>query len=61
MPKPAVRNNEKHLLKCECMKEEALLEEIYVRLGFAGLEIASEHPNENGWKALSRPERWKTM
>lgn len=61
MPKPAVRDDEKHLLKCGCMKEEALLEEIYVRLGFAGSEIASQHPGENGWKVLSRPERWRIM
>jgi len=53
------------LLQCGCKKEEALFEEIYVRLGFIGEEIAKErkemYDEKSGWRAISRPERERTL
>jgi len=65
MPKEPVEENDMELLQCGCKKEEALFEEIYVRLGFIGEEIAKErkemYDEKSGWRAISRPERERTL
>jgi len=65
MPKEPVEENDMELLQCGCKKEEALFEEIYVRLGFIGEEIAKErkemYGEKSGWRAISRPERERTL
>jgi len=65
MRKEPVEENDMELLQCGCKKEEALFEEIYVRLGFIGEEIAKErkemYDEKSGWRAISRPERERTL
>lgn len=65
MPDEPVKDDEIELLKCGCKKEDALLEEIYVKLAFIGKDVAKERKMEynekSGWKAASRPERERTL
>ena len=65
MPKEPVGENDEGLLQCDCKREEALFEEIYVRLGFIGERIAKDRKDlygeKSGWKAISRPERERTL
>ena len=65
MPDEPVRDDEIELLKCGCKKEDALLEEIYVKLAFIGKDVAKErkmkYNEKSGWKAISRPERERTL
>ena len=65
MPNPPVTNDDLGLLECGCNIEEALVEEIYVRLGIIGKDIAEERKRDgseaSGWKALGRPERERIL
>ena len=65
MPKDPVRQRDKRILQCGCKKEEALFEEIYVRLGIIGENVAKErkdmYDERSGWRAISRPERERTL
>jgi len=57
MPDPPVGPDEEDtLLQCGCRIEEALVEEIFVKLGIIGKGV-HETKRVNGWKALSNPER----
>jgi len=49
------------LLQCGCKVQEALVEEVYVKLGLIGEDVAKEREGENGWKAISRPERERIL
>ena len=62
MPEDPVDKNDSELLQCGCKIEEALVEEVFVRLGIIGKDVAEERKSEgNGWKALSRPERERQL
>lgn len=62
MPDPPVTEKDMGLLQCGCKVEEALVEEIYVKLGIIGKDIAEERKGEgSGWKALGRPERERIL
>lgn len=62
MPDPPVTEDDVELLECGCNIEEALVEEIYVRLGIIGKDVAEERKKEgSGWKALGRPERERVL
>jgi hypothetical protein len=62
MPDPPVTEHDLDLLECGCKIEEALVEEIYVRLGIVGKGISEERKSEgSGWKALGRPERERIL
>jgi hypothetical protein len=62
MPDPPVTKDDLDLLECGCKIEEALVEEIYVKLGIVGKDIAEERKSEgSGWKALGRPERERIL
>jgi len=57
MPDPPVDVGDVDLLQCGCKVQEALVEEVYVKLGLIGEDVVKEREGENGWKAISRPER----
>ena len=61
MPDPPVDASDVDLLQCGCNVQEALVEEIYVTLGLIGEDVAKEREGENGWKAISRPERERIL
>jgi hypothetical protein len=61
MPNPPVDEDDEGLLECGCKVEEALVEEVYLKLGIIGEDIAKEREGENGWKALGRPERERIL
>jgi hypothetical protein len=62
MPDPPIDESDVDLLECGCKIEEALVEEIYVKLGIIGNDVAKERKNDgSGWKALGRPERERTL
>ena len=62
MPDPPVTPDDLDLLECGCNIEEALVEEIYVKLRIIGKDIAKERKKEgSGWKALGRPERERIL
>ena len=61
MPHPPVDVGDVDLLQCGCKIQEALVEEVYVKLGLIGEDIAKEREGENGWKAISRPERERIL
>ena len=61
MPDPPVDVDDVDLLQCGCKVQEALVEEVYVKLGLIGEDVAKEREGENGWKAISRPERERIL
>jgi hypothetical protein len=62
MPDPPVTPDDLDLLECGCNIEEALVEEIYVRLRIIGKDVAEERKKEGSrWKALGRPERERIL
>ena len=64
MPDEPVIQSDTDLLQCGCKKEEALLEEVFIQLGFIGKEVAEDRKalgEKSGWKALRRPERERTL
>ena len=61
MPDPPVDASDVDLLQCGCKVQEALVEEVYVKLGLIGEDVAKEREGENGWKAISRPERERIL
>ena len=64
MPDVPVKNDEPDLLQCGCKIEGALLEMVYMKLGFIGEDVAKEkmeNGEKSGWKAMSRPERERTL
>ena len=61
MPDPPVDASDINLLQCGCKVQEALVEEVYVKLGLIGEDVAKERKGENGWKAISRPERERIL
>ena len=62
MPDPPVDEDDVDLLECGCKIEEAIVEEIYVKLGIIGQDVALERKAEgSGWKALGRPERERIL
>jgi hypothetical protein len=62
MPNPPVTEDDLGLLECGCKIEEALVEEIYIKLGIVGKDISEERKGEgSGWKALGRPERERIL
>ena len=64
MPDEPVVQSDTDLLQCGCKKEEALLEEVFVQLGFIEKEVAEDRKalgEKSGWKALGRPERERTL
>lgn len=62
MPVPPVTEKDLGLLECSCKIEEAVVEEIYVKLGIVRKDIAEERKSEgSGWKALGRPERERIL
>ena len=60
MPNPPVDPNDIGLLECGCREDEALVEAIYVELGFIGEEVAKQKAGY-GWKTLGRPERERLL
>ena len=55
MPDEPVVQSDTDLLQCGCKKGEALLEEVFVQLGFIGKEVAEDRKalgEKSGWKAL---------
>ena len=62
MPDPPVDKDDVDLLECGCKIEEAIVEEIYVKLGIIGQDVALERKAEgSGWKALGRAERERIL
>lgn len=62
MPVPPIDEGDVDFLECGCRIEEALVEQIYVKLGIIGNDIAEERkPEGSGWKALGRPERERIL
>jgi hypothetical protein len=63
MPEPAVTTKEQStLLQCGCKIKEAIVEEVFVKLGIIGDNISKEKKEEgSGWKALGRPERERIL
>jgi len=66
MPEDPVDEDDNELLECGCKIKDALIEEIYVQLGFIGEDVAKKRAEESGakesgWKALSRPERERIL
>ena len=61
MPDSSVDVDDVDLLQCGCKVQEALVEEVYVKLGLIGEDVAKERERENGWKAISRPERERIL
>ena len=63
MPEDLVTEDDVDLLECGCKREEALVEEVYVKLGIIGSDIAANKPQgqSSGWKALRRPERERIL
>ena len=62
MPNPPITKDDLDLLECGCRIEEALVEEVYVKLGIIGKDIEKERKVEgSGWKALRRPERERIL
>jgi len=53
MPDPPVDASDVDLLQCGCKIQEALVEEVSVKLGLIGEDVAKEREGENGWKAIS--------
>jgi hypothetical protein len=59
---PVTEEEQETLLQCGCNVEEALVEEVYVRLGIIGEKVAEGRKQDGtGWKALSRPERERIL
>ena len=46
MPEDPVDENDSELLQCGCKIEEALMEEVFVRLGIIGKDVAEERKSE---------------
>ena len=62
MPNPPVAEDDIGLFQCSCNIEDALVEEIYVRLRIIGKDIAEERKEDgSGWKAMGRPERERIL
>jgi len=62
MPNPPITKDDLDLFECGCRIEEALVEEVYVKLGIIGTNIKEERKVEgSGWKALGRPERERIL
>ena len=63
MPNSPVTPDDLDLLECGCNIEEALVEEIYVRLRLIGKDIAEleKKKERSGWKALGRLERERIL
>ena len=65
MPTTPVTSDDLDCLECGCNIEEALVEEIYVKLGIIGKDVAAkrkiEGPKGSGWKALGKIERKRIL
>jgi hypothetical protein len=64
MPDVPIKKGELDVLQCGCEVNGSLLEMAYVKLGFIGEDIAKEkmdHGEKTGWRAVSRPERERTL
>ena len=57
MPDSPVNGDDMDLLECGCKIEKIIVEEIYVKLGIIGQDVALERiVEECEWKTLGRPE-----
>ena len=57
-----VDEDDMNLLECGCKIEEAIVEEIYVKLGIIEQNVVLERKAEgSGWKVLRRPERERIL
>ena len=57
-----VDEDDMNLLECGCKIEEAIVEEIYVKLGIIEQNVVLERKAEgSGWKVLRRPERERNL
>ena len=61
MPDPPVDASDINLLQCGCKVQEALVEEVYVKLGLIEEDVVKGREGENEWKAISRPERERIL
>jgi len=64
MPDEPVVQSDTDLLQCGYKKEEALLEEVFVQLGFIEKEVAKDRKDlgeKPGWKTLGSLERERTL
>jgi hypothetical protein len=64
MSEAPVKKDEPGLLQCGCKTEGALLEMVYMKLGFIGEDVAKEkmgNGEKSGRRAMSRPERERTL